>query len=416
MTVEAVEFHINKEYQDLIPPLTTQDYNDLKEAIKNRGQHIPIKVSDRTGQLVIVDGHHRYRISQELGREPKYEIRHFQDESKEIQFIQDCNIEGRNLNLFQRGMTILKIKDKLTEIAKTNSKSNLKQNQPQLSIDSQTFVSREVLGRQGVNEKLGKSTGTSHETIRKIERIMKEAPQVIIDKATRGTYSVNKAFKHLQNEQRRKELINTKSVIDLPSSVMLLQGDLKEKGKEIPDNSIDLIFTDPPYAEKDLDLYKDLGTFANRVLKEGGSLITLVGHYALLTSGNYIAESGLKYIHEIALIHTGASSMLYAYHIRVKWKPMLWFVKGTKPNTPNIIDNLVYSTPPDKALHEWEQSTVEAEHIIKGLTVGENQTVLDPFMGVGTFGMAALKLKRKFIGMEIDSERFEMAKVNLSKQ
>jgi DNA modification methylase len=215
--------------------------------------------------------------------------------------------------------------------------------------------------------------------------------------------------------QRRQELLNAKPIFDLPENIRLIQGDFREMGKEIPDNSEDLILTDPPYEEISLPLYRDLGLFANRVLKEGGSLIALAGHFALLRSGNLIAESGLKYIHTMALIHGGGSSMLYPYHIRVKWKPILWYVKGTKPNTQNIIEDVINSEPPDKSMHEWAQSIVEAEHIIKGLTVGENQIVLDPFMGAGTFGTAALKLNRKFIGIEIDKERFKVAEANISK-
>ena len=56
--------------------------------------------------------------------------------------------------------------------------------------------------------------------------------------------------------------------------------------------------------------------------------------------------------------------------------------------------------------------TVEAEHVIRALTV-ENQIILDPFMGSGTTGIAALNLKRKFIGIEIDKERFEIAQANI---
>ena len=48
---------------------------------------------------------------------------------------------------------------------------------------------------------------------------------------------------------------------------------------------------------------------------------------------------------------------------------------------------------------KWQQSTVEAENVIRGLTV-ENKIVLDPFMDSGTTGIAALKLHRKFIGVE----------------
>ena len=42
---------------------------------------------------------------------------------------------------------------------------------------------------------------------------------------------------------------------------------------------------------------------------------------------------------------------------------------------------------------KWEQSTIEAEHMIKPLTV-EGNIILDPFMGSGTTGEAALNLKR----------------------
>lgn len=47
--------------------------------------------------------------------------------------------------------------------------------------------------------------------------------------------------------------------------------------------------------------------------------------------------------------------------------------------------------------------------IVKNLTV-EHQLVVDPFMGSGTTGIAALKLNRKFIGVEIDQDTFNIAK------
>lgn len=52
-----------------------------------------------------------------------------------------------------------------------------------------------------------------------------------------------------------------------------------EKSKEIPDNSIDLIFTDPPY--ETLYLYGELAKVAIRVLKPGGHLVIYVGGYEL---------------------------------------------------------------------------------------------------------------------------------------
>jgi DNA modification methylase len=74
---------------------------------------------------------------------------------------------------------------------------------------------------------------------------------------------------------------------------------------------------------------------------------------------------------------------------------------------------VVYSEKPNK--HIWEQSQVAATHVISRLTF-ENQVVIDPMMGSGTTGIAALKLKRKFIGIEMDPQRFEIAKANLTKE
>jgi hypothetical protein len=282
----------------------------------------------------------------------------------------------------------------LEEIAKRNSQANLKQNNNTSylsSVRNQTVGKGNGIGNNigRVDQELGIRAGLGKDTIRGVDTLLQKASQELLDKARKGHYTINEAFKHLQNEQKRQDLINARPIIELPDNIKLIQGDLREKGKEISDNSIDLILTDPPYSKEYLYLYEDLGLLAARVLKEGGSLITLTGHQAVLRAGNYVQESGLKFMHIISLVHSGASAMIYACKIRVKWKPMLWFTKGTKPNMTHIIEDVILSTPPGKALHKWEQSPIEAEHIIKGLTVGENQVVLDPFMGVGTFGKAA---------------------------
>ena len=77
------------------------------------------------------------------------------------------------------------------------------------------------------------------------------------------------------------------------------------------------------------------------------------------------------------------------------------------------IEDLIESQPADKTMHEWEQSTIEAEHIIKPLTV-EGQTVLDSFMGSGTTVEAAIKLGRKSIGIENNKKHFSNAAFRLN--
>jgi DNA modification methylase len=64
---------------------------------------------------------------------------------------------------------------------------------------------------------------------------------------------------------------------------------------------------------------------------------------------------------------------------------------------------------------------VEYTHVVYGhitsLFFGtiEGNIVLDPFMGSGTTGEAALNLKRRFIGIEVDKEHYSITKQRLSK-
>ena len=100
---------------------------------------------------------------------------------------------------------------------------------------------------------------------------------------------------------------------------------------------------------------------------------------------------------------------------------MLWYVKGGGPNehaTSSTMGDFIESPRPetDKALQEWEQSTVEAEYIIKNLTLENHSTVFDPMMGSGTTGIAAIRNNRKFIGIEINPEKFEIAKARIAKE
>ena len=45
----------------------------------------------------------------------------------------------------------------------------------------------------------------------------------------------------------------------------------------------------------------------------------------------------------------------------------------------------------------------------------ENEIVFDPFMGSGTTGVACINTNRKFIGIELDEEYFEIAKKRIDR-
>jgi len=95
----------------------------------------------------------------------------------------------------------------------------------------------------------------------------------------------------------------------------------------------------------------------------------------------------------------------------VGYKPLLWFVKGKYEG--EFVSDVKRSEFQGKELHDWAQSTVESDYYIKYMTL-ENDIVYDPFMGQGTFGISAVKLKRQFIGVENDKGHFENARRLLS--
>ena len=59
--------------------------------------------------------------------------------------------------------------------------------------------------------------------------------------------------------------------------------------------------------------------------------------------------------------------------------------------------------------HPTQKPVEVLKHIIR-IASNEGDLVLDPFMGVGSTGVAALELSRRFIGVEIDKKYFEAAK------
>ena len=59
-----LQVKINPEYASLVSELSPEEYESLKQSIKENGLHVPIIVNQNG---IILDGHHRYKVCQELG-------------------------------------------------------------------------------------------------------------------------------------------------------------------------------------------------------------------------------------------------------------------------------------------------------------------------------------------------------------
>ena len=279
-----------------------------------------------------------------------------------------------------------------------------------------------------VSEIIAKKTGLSPRTYERAKKIIEEGSEEVKEKLRANKTTISKEYDKIQRDLKRQELLSQINNIQSQfkfnlenNNYKLIYGDFIEQSqKEIADSSIDLIFTDPPYSQEFLYLYEDLARLAVRVLKPGGSLVTYVGNISLTEIIKIFdnQQPGLKFWWQFVVKHNGGHQRIHARGVFARYKSLLWYVKGEKPNElviSNNIGDFIESSPPSKILHDWEQSSIEAEYVIKNLTI-ENQTVLDPMMGLGTTIVASNKLNRKSIGIEINSETFEIAKARILKE
>jgi len=182
----------------------------------------------------------------------------------------------------------------------------------------------------------------------------------------------------------------------------------------IDDNSIDLVLTDPPYLKEFLYTYDYLAQECPRILKRGGSLVTIVGHYAIPEVVSKFTGK-LKYRWMFCMNQFDGPHPRMAMGIEVLWKPILWYVKDVYPQGRGFIKDgfrVTGSEGKEKKLHKWEQDISWAEFFVSKLTK-EGDIVLDPFMGSGTTGEACKHLNRNFIGIEIEPDVFEIARARL---
>lgn len=188
--------------------------------------------------------------------------------------------------------------------------------------------------------------------------------------------------------------------------IQIKTGDFREMSKQLADDSVDLVLTDPPYPKQYLPLWSDLGRVAARVLRPGGSLISYCGHYQVLEVGNLLAAH-LRYWWLLMIEHTGPCARLPGKWVFAGFKPALWFVKERRGDNRYVADRIV--SRPDKRYHKWGQGIGPLVYLIERLTNPGN-LVLDPFMGGGTTAVACLQTGRRFIGYEIDSQSADVAR------
>ena len=198
---------------------------------------------------------------------------------------------------------------------------------------------------------------------------------------------------------------------DITDRYQLFTADIATAKEQAAPESLDWIITDPPYPKEYLQVYDDLGQFAVRALKPGGSLICMAGQ-SYLPEILSVLSRHLSYQWTLAYLTPGGqSAQLWQRKVNTFWKPLLWLIKGKYQG--DWIGDVCRSVANDKRYHHWGQSESGMADIIERFTY-PGQWIGDPFVGGGTTALVAVQMNRLFKGWDNDPEALEATKARLA--
>jgi DNA modification methylase len=167
----------------------------------------------------------------------------------------------------------------------------------------------------------------------------------------------------------------------------------------VADNSIDLIFTDPPYHRKYIHLYSWLSAEAARVLKPGGFCLAMAGGM-LLNENMRSLEEHLTWFWNYEVFMREVSTVIWPKRTVARNKPIIALSKGPGMPRCNVLSSL-QGGGNDKRYHRWGQDVESARYFIDCFSK-PGDIVLDPFVGGGTTIIASELIERRAVGFDVD--------------
>ena len=390
---------------DLFPLMDGQEFDELVQDIKANGLIEPIWV---TPDNLLLDGRNRFRACGVAGAEV---CTRTYDGGDPVGFAISLNLKRRHLTTGQRAMLAIEVEDLLAKENGPGRPSPANEEAEEKKVaDLPPLPKEERLNRT----KAAKTVGTSGRAVAQAKRVKKHAPD-LAEKVAAGELALDKAEKQVSRRLKDAEEQEAREIVmaEVPSDSTgnnwrMYHGDFREKLAELPDGTVDLIVTDPPYPAEFMHLWAELSAHAARVLKPQGILVALTGAIMLPEVINALASRlawGWMYVQPLP----GANSRIMGRHVLQSFKPWVAFSNGKWPSGgiewhPDMLD----ASSRAKDRYRWEQDPDPSKMLIDALCPAGG-TVLDPYTGTGSYGIAALSIGRKFIGVEHDAQRFSGA-------
>ncbi len=238
----------------------------------------------------------------------------------------------------------------------------------------------------------------------------------------------------------------------------IIKGDCLEVLKKIPDNSVDLIFADPPYnlqlngelwrpnqtkvdaVNDDWDKFSDFREYDNfseawlnecrRVLKKNGTIWVIGTYHNIFRIGKIMQDIGFWILNDILWIKTNPMPNFRGTRFNNAHETLIWASKDKNSKYTFHYKTMKAYNDDLQMRSDWYipicngkerlkdengkkiHSTQKPEALLYRIilsTSNPGDIILDPFMGSGTTGVVAKKLGRNFIGIEKEEKYIKAA-------
>ncbi len=243
----------------------------------------------------------------------------------------------------------------------------------------------------------------------------------------------------------------------------IIKGDCIEVLKEIPEDSVDLIFADPPYnLQLQGELYRPNQTRVDgvddkwdqfssfeeydkfthdwlkgckRVLKKDGTIWVIGSYHNIFRVGNIMQDLGFWTLNDVIWIKTNPMPNFKGTRFNNAQETLIWAAKSQKSKYTFHYKSMKAFGDDKQMRSDWyipicnskeriklngekAHSTQKPEALLYRIIVSTSnpgEIVLDPFMGSGTTGTVAKKLGRNFIGIEKETSYVKVANERIKK-
>lgn len=396
---------IDNEFRALIPPLGADEYAQLEANIIADGCRDPLVVWGGT----LIDGHNRHKICTEHGIPYATKEHVFADRDAAIIWIIENQFGRRNLTPFTRAELSLRMEDAIARRAKANMKAGGGDKRAGLAMLPNPMPPTHT------RAEVAKAAGIGERSIDKVKHIKAAEQAGHVDAKTiaalrDGKATINEVYNTAKREIRKQEETDNRQKAVASLAVEFDYGGVLQVRSvdkiTLPDESVDMVFTDPPYHDEYVGLYDKLGGVAKRVLRPGGYCMAYVGKMFLPEVIAALSRH-LEYVWVMCVWQPDNNSKIARHNLFEAWRPILVFRKPGKSARREWVPDAVNSVR-SKGFHPWQQSEQAPESYI-GAYTSPGDTVLDPFCGGGTTAAVCRNIGRKFITYDISEEAIETA-------